>query len=172
MTTIHEGPRFTVKRGEFDGKTREWVEAPDVVAMLAYDDEQIYLIRQLRYPTGRDDLLEVPAGTMDKEGEEPLDAAKRELVEEIGMEADDWRYVTSFLSTSGLSDECVHVYVATGLRKVAEPDADGEEGITLVTWPLDDIDGLIDGNADAKTLISLLWLRREQLRRSGGTAGR
>ena len=62
------------------------------------------------------------------------------------------------------------MFLATGLRKVGEPDADGEEGIELVTWPIDQIDGLIDGNADAKTLGGLLWLRRAQL--NGGAPGR
>jgi 8-oxo-dGTP pyrophosphatase MutT (NUDIX family) len=163
VTTIHDGPRFTVKRGEFEGgKTREWVEAPDAVAVVAHDDEQLYLVRQMREPIGRDDILELPAGIMDVEGESPLDTAKRELAEEIGMEADDWVHATSYFSSSGFTDEQVHVFVATGLRKVGEPDADGEEGIDLVTWPLADLDGLIDANADAKTLVGLLWLRRVQ----------
>ena len=160
MTTIHDGPRFTVKRGEFDGKTREWVEAPDAVAVVAYDDRQLYLVRQMREAIGRDDVLELPAGIMDVEGESPLDTAKRELVEEIGMQADNWLHATTFYSSSGFTDEQVHIYLATGLSKVGEPDADGEEGIELVTWPLDDLDGLIDSNADAKTLVGLLWLRR------------
>ena len=161
MTTIHDGPRFTVKRGQFEGgKTREWVETPDAVAVVAYDDEQIYLIKQMREAIGRDDVLELPAGIMDEEGEEPLDTAKRELEEEIGMQADAWVHATTYYSSSGFTDEAVHVYLATGLRKVGEPDADGEEGIDLVTWPLADLDALIEQNADAKTLVGLLWLRR------------
>ena len=158
--TIYEGPRFSVHRADFDGASREWVRAPDAVAIVAYDDEQLYLIRQAREPIGRADVLELPAGIMDEEGESPIDTARRELVEEIGMEADHWVHATTYFSSSGFNDEEVHVFLATGLRKVGEPDPDGEEGIELVTWPLDQIDGLIDGNMDAKTLVGLLWLQR------------
>ena len=168
--TIHDGPRFSVHRARFGDKEREWVEPPDAVAVLAYDDKQVYLVRQLREAIGRDDVLEVPAGIMDVEGESPLETGQRELEEETGLQADGWIHATTFFTSSGFTSERVHLYLATGLSKVGEPDADGEEGIELVTWPLDQIDGLIDGNADAKTLVALLWLRRAQL--NGGSAGR
>jgi 8-oxo-dGTP pyrophosphatase MutT (NUDIX family) len=167
--TLYEGPRFSVHRARFGDRTREWVAAPDAVAVVAYDDERLYLIRQDREAIGRGDILELPAGIMDVEGERPLDTARRELAEEIGMEASDWQHATSYFSSSGFTDEQVHVFLATGLRKVGEPDAGGEEGIELVTWPLDRLDGLIDANADAKTLVGLLWLRRAL--DTGGPAG-
>jgi ADP-ribose pyrophosphatase len=158
---VHDGPRFRVHRGEFPGgRTREWVAAPNACAVVAYDDEQLYLVRQPREAIGRDDILELPAGIQDVEGESPLQTAQRELREEIGMEADEWVHATSYFSSAGFTDEEVHIFLATGLRKVAEGDADGEEGIELVTWPLRELDALIDGNVDAKTLIGLLWLRR------------
>jgi 8-oxo-dGTP pyrophosphatase MutT (NUDIX family) len=162
-TTIHDGPRFTVKSGRFGDKEREWVEAPHAVGVVAYDDENVYLVRQPREAIGRDDVLEIPAGLMDVEGESPLETGKRELQEEIGYEADTWEHATTVFSSSGFTDEQVHIYLATGLRRTGEPDESGEEDIDLVTWPLDQLDGAIDGAADAKTLIGLLWLRRAQL---------
>ena len=159
--TLHDGPRFAVRRAQFaGGRTREWVATPDAVAVVAYDDENVYLVRQPREAIQRDDILELPAGVMDEEGERPLETAKRELAEEIGMEADDWVHATSFFASSGFTDEAVHVFLATGLRRVGDADGEGEEGIEVVPWPLADLDGLIDGNPDAKTLIGLMWLRR------------
>ncbi len=172
---IHDGPRFVVRQGRFrhgDGSEteREWVDAPDAVAIVAYDEEQLYLVRQPREAIGRADILELPAGLMDVEGESPLDTAKRELREETGFEAADWVHATTYFSSSGFTDEQVHVFLATGLTKVGEADAEGDERIELVTWPLADLGGLIDGNADAATLIGLQWLQRA--RDTGGAAGR
>ena len=159
--TIYDGPRFSVHRGTFPGdRTREWVDAPDSVAMVPYDGEHVYLVRQPREAVRRDDVLEVPAGIMDVEGESPLETAKRELVEEIGMEAGDWSHATTFFTSIGFVDEKVHVFLATDLEKVGEPDESGEEQIELVAWPLDDIESVIDRNEDSKTLVGLLWLRR------------
>ncbi len=163
--TIHDGPRFAVKRGRFrhgDGQEsqREWVESPDAVAIVAYDEGQIHLVRQPREAIGRDDVLELPAGIMDVEGEEPEETARRELEEELGLSADSWTHAITFYSSSGFTNEQVHVFLATGLERVGEGDADGEERIEAVTWPIDEIDELIEENADAKTLVGLLWLRR------------
>ncbi len=166
--TLHDGPRFSVHRARFDGdRTREWVSAPASVAVGAYDEENVYLVRQPREAVQRDDVLEVPAGVMDVDGESPLETAKRELREEIGMDADLWVEATSFFASIGFTDEVVHVFLATGLSKVGEPDESGEERIELVPWPLDQLDGVIDGNADAKTLIGLLWLRRARAADAG-----
>lgn len=167
--TIYEGPRFGVHRATFgegdQQRRREWIEAPDAVGIVAYDDEQVYLVRQAREAIGRDDVPEIAAGLMDEPGEAPLDTAKRELREELGLEAENWIQATTFFSSSGFTDEVVHIFLATGLEKVGPL----EDGIELVTWPLADLEGLIDGNADAKTLIGLMWLSRA--RQHGGAAG-
>ena len=159
--TIYDGPRFTARRATFPGdRTREWVDAPDSVAVVPYDTSHVYLVRQPREAVRRDDVLEVPAGVMDVEGESALETGKRELVEEIGMEAAEWSEPKSFYTSIGFVDELVHVFLATGLRKVGDPDESGEEQIELVTWPLDDLDALIQSNVDSKSLIGLLWLAR------------
>ena len=159
--TIYDGPRFSVHRAEFPGdREREWVDAPDSVAVVAYDGEHVYLVRQPREAVRRADVLEVPAGIMDVEGESPLETAKRELVEEIGMQAATWSEATTFFTSIGFVDEKVHVFLATDLEKVGDPDESGEEQIELVPWPLRDLDELIGRNEDSKTLVGLLWLRR------------
>jgi 8-oxo-dGTP pyrophosphatase MutT (NUDIX family) len=167
--TIHEGPRFTVKRGTFgegsEQREREWIESPAAVAVVAYSDKDVYLVRQPREAIGRDDILEIPAGLMDVDGETPLQTAMRELEEEVGLVADDWVQGPSYFSTAGMTDEVTHIFLATGLTRVAG----AEDGIEVVTWPRRDLDGLIDGSNDAKTLVGLLWLRRAEL--LGGTAG-
>ena len=165
--TIYDGPRFSAKRATFPGdRTREWVDAPDSVAVVPYDEENVYLVRQPREAVRRDDVLEVPAGVMDVEGESALETGRRELVEEIGMRARDWSEPKSFYTSIGFVDEVVHVFLATGLEKVGDPDESGEEQIELVAWPLEDLDTLIDRNEDSKTLVGLLWLQRRLARRA------
>jgi 8-oxo-dGTP pyrophosphatase MutT (NUDIX family) len=110
-------------------------------------------------------LLEVPAGKLDVAGEGPLDCAKRELAEEIGRSATEWRELKRFYTSPGFAEEEVIVYIATGLEEVdSEPDA--EERLELVPWPLDELDRAIAECRDSKSLIGLLLFR--ELRRSGG----
>ena len=130
------------------------------VAVVAYDERHVYLVRQPREAIARDDLLELPAGRLDIEGEAPLDTIKRELAEEIGKEAGAWVHATTYFSSAGFTNEEVSIFLATGLRDVERPRVEEDERIELVPWPLDELDAAIDATADAKTLIGLLWLRR------------
>ena len=94
---------------------------PGAVGIVAIDDEHVWLVRQPREAVGDPDVLEIPAGRLDVEGEELVEAARRELAEEIGKAASDWEHLTTYWSSVGNSDEQVHVYLATGLGD-AEPD--------------------------------------------------
>ncbi len=117
---IYEGVMIDLYRETFrhadDGEevTREVVEHPGAVAMVAHDGERLYLVEQPREAVGEEALLEIPAGKLDS-GQDVLETAKRELAEEIGKAAEHWQYLTSFYTTPGFSDEEIHVYVATGL---------------------------------------------------------
>ena len=139
---------------------REMVVHPGAVAVVAHDGESLYLVRQPREAVGEQALLEIPAGKLDEEGEEPLDTAKRELIEEIGKGAREWEHLVSAWSSPGFTDEKYHVYLATDLYD-AEPDDDpGEnERIEIVEWPLAKLDEAIEQTTDAKSLIGLLWFR-------------
>jgi 8-oxo-dGTP pyrophosphatase MutT (NUDIX family) len=165
--TRFEGRIVTVREETFrypDGDTaeREVVVHPGAVAVVAHDDEHVYLVRQPREPVEEPALLELPAGKLDEEGESPLDAMKRELVEEIGMEADEWRELKRMYTSPGFAKEEVRIYVATGLREV-EHDPDPGERIEIVRWPIAELDRAIAECKDSKTLVGLLlfeWERR------------
>jgi 8-oxo-dGTP pyrophosphatase MutT (NUDIX family) len=147
-----------------DGSTsrREVVGHPGAVAVVAHDGRLLYLVRQPREAVGEDALLELPAGKLDVPGESPVECAKRELAEEVGKAASEWRELKRFYTSPGFAAEEVIVYLATGLEDVgAEPDA--EERLEVVTWPLEDLDGAIVGCTDAKSLIGLLLFKELHL---------
>ena len=166
---IWEGKIITVgtERFRYDDDaevTREKVWHPGAVAVLAIDDEHVWLTRQPREVVGLTDSLEIPAGKLDVEGEAPLEAAKRELAEEIGQAADEWREITGFFTSAGFSDERIVLYLARGLSDAGEAEADEDERIEIVRWPLTELDAAIDECSDAKSLIALLWLSRARQR--------
>lgn len=118
---------------------REVVEHYGAVAVLAIDEEDnVALVYQYRHPLGRR-LWELPAGLLDSGGELPHITAARELREEAGLAARDWRVLVDLDSAPGFSDESVRVYRATELTDVGRPDARDEEADLTVKWfPLAD----------------------------------
>ena len=158
---VFAGKVFAVHRDRFryedgDEAEREIARHPGAVGMVAHDGEHLYLVRQPRETVGDPALLEIPAGKLD--GEEPLETAKRELAEEIGKGAREWKHLTTFYNSPGFSDEEVHLYLATDLYDESA-EAEENERIEIVTVPLDDLDPVIEDCSDAKTLVGLLWLR-------------
>jgi 8-oxo-dGTP pyrophosphatase MutT (NUDIX family) len=161
--TAWEGRITTVRVDRFryeDGgeAEREIIAHPGAVAVVAHDGETLFLVRQPREAVDEEALLELPAGKLDEEGEEPLDTAKRELAEEIGKGARKWEHLTSFYTSPGFADEECHVYLATDLYD-ERADADDAERIDIVATPLAQLDGLIAQCRDSKTLVGLLWFR-------------
>jgi 8-oxo-dGTP pyrophosphatase MutT (NUDIX family) len=161
--TVWQGRIGTVRVDTFrydDGEQaeREVIAHPGAVAVVAHDDERLFLVRQPREAVGEPDLLELPAGKLDAEGEGPLETAKRELAEEIGKGAKTWRHLTSFYTSPGFVDEECHVYLATDLFDEMA-DADEDERIEIVEFPLADLDAVIEQCRDAKSLVGLLWFR-------------
>jgi len=144
---------------------REVVSHPGAVAIVAHDGRHVWMVRQPREAVGEPGLLEIPAGKLDVDGEPPLATARRELAEEIGRTAAEWRELVGFYASPGFSDELIHVFLATGLADAgAAHVAEEEERIEVVPWPLADLDALIAQVRDGKSLVGLLWLRMELAR--------
>jgi 8-oxo-dGTP pyrophosphatase MutT (NUDIX family) len=163
--TVYEGPIAGVRIDEFrrtDGSTatRQVVTHPGAVVMIPHDGETLYLVCQPREAVGEEALLELPAGKLDVPGEEPIECARRELGEEIGKRADEWRELKRFYTSPGFTEEEIIVYLATGLGDI-DHEPNPEERIEVVEWPLRDLDGAIAECTDAKSLVALFLLRDE-----------
>jgi len=142
--TVYVGNIFALRADEVrmpggNSARREVVEHYGAVAVVALDgDGNVVMVYQYRHPLGRR-LWELPAGLLDLGGEQPHITAARELEEEAGLAADDWRVLVDLDSTPGFSDESVRVYLATGVRQVERPEAHDEEADLTVKWiPLTD----------------------------------
>lgn len=160
--TVYHGRLVDVRIERFrhaDGAevSREIVHHRGAVAIVAYDAEHVWLVRQPREAVGEPDLLEIPAGRLDVDGEQPLAAAQRELAEEIGRGARSWEPIVVYYTGAGFTDERMHLFCATDLYP-AHADSGEEERIEIVPWPLAELQRAIDECRDAKTLIGLLWL--------------
>ncbi|MDX6635499.1 MAG: hypothetical protein QOF06_1702 [Solirubrobacterales bacterium] len=164
---LHEGKHvdFVAKRyRRADGTEveREVVEHPGSVAVLAYDEEFAYLVAQPREAVEEDELLEIPAGTLDVDGESELECAQRELAEEAELRAESWSLLQVIYPSPGFLTEEVTIFAATGLSP-ASGERDDDEEIEIVRLPLAEIDRALPDIRDATTVIALLWLK-ERLR--------
>jgi ADP-ribose pyrophosphatase len=152
--TVFTGRHLSIARERWNGRDREIVIRPEVVAVVAVDrDGFVTLVRQVR-PPARREVLEIPAGLIEP-GEEPLATARRELTEETGLHGGSWRAVRSFWTTPGFARERVHLFFAEGLEHGRATPDEGEV-LELVRWPVDEIAARLGDIEDAKTLIGLL----------------
>lgn len=138
---------------------REWVRHPGAVVILAFLDPQTILLeRQYRYPMRRH-FLELPAGKIEP-GEEAIMTARRELVEECGYEAAQWRYISTLHPCIGYSNERMEFFVANELRHVGRRLDEGEF-LDVVPMKLESaLERVWCGDiTDIKTVAGLLWLK-------------
>lgn len=164
--TVYRGPVFWITTDQVQepggvSTRRDLIHHTGSVVVLAVDDSgptpQILLERQYRHAAG-DYLWELPAGRIDP-GEQALHAAKRELIEETGYRAKNWRRILKFYASPGFVAETMSVFLATGLREgEAQPEADEIIYKRMVPLPTA-VQMVIRGTIrDAKTISSVLWL--------------
>ncbi|WP_058303770.1 NUDIX hydrolase [Gorillibacterium timonense] len=144
----------TVKLPDGGTATREIVRHPGAVCVLARLGERILVVEQYRKALGRN-LVEIPAGKLER-GENPLEAAERELQEETGYTAGRIKKLTSFYSAPGFCDELLHLYLADELV-AGESHPDEDEFLECGALTLEEAKSLIadGGIADAKTILAV-----------------
>ncbi len=174
-TTVHHGMiwdlvRDTVDLGESGMVEREYVRHPGAVAVIALDEaDRVLLVRQYRHAV-RSELWEPPAGLLDVEGEDRVEAAKRELAEEADLVAASWWRLADYYSTPGGNDEALTVFLARDLTPVPEADRhvrEAEERDLVVGWfDLDDaVTAVLAGRVrNPSTVVGLLAAAAERAR--------
>ncbi len=161
-TVKHSGRIFRVVEEEWiDGDreyAREIIEHPGAAgAIPIFENGDVMLVSQYREAL-KTSILEIPAGLLEP-GEDPVECVHRELREEVGLEATDLRFLARFSPSPGVSNEQLHLYVATGLTEVGH-DPEPDELLAPVRMSLENAvrmakDG---GIVDAKTIIAVLML--------------
>ncbi len=148
-----------VERADGHRTTREIVEHPGAVGILAWDGTRVAMVRQWRHPAGQN-LLEIPAGTLEQD-EPPAETARRELAEEVGLAAAPWLDGLRFYTAPGFCDELMHLYLATDLT-AADGESDPDEVLEASWMTLDDAIAAVDDGRiiDAKTIAAIGWLAR------------
>jgi ADP-ribose pyrophosphatase len=160
---VYRGPIASVRMETFqyaDGSRseRQVVVHPGAVCIIPHDGRVLYMVEQPREAVEEPALLELPAGKLDMEGETPLECAQRELGEEIGKSAGDWRELKAFYTSPGFATERVWLFLATELYDIPG-DRLEEERIEVVQVPLTEIDRAIARCEDAKSLVGLFMLK-------------
>jgi ADP-ribose pyrophosphatase len=150
---------------------RDVMSHPGAVAIVAHRDPgEVLLVRQYRHPVGRD-MWEPPAGLLDIAGEDPLEAAKRELHEEGDVVAKDWHVLLDLFTSPGGSSEAIRIYLARRISEVPHADRfarEAEEREMISRWvPVDDVlAGIAAGELQSPTLVAGI-LALDAARRAG-----
>jgi len=161
-TVLYEGRVYTIERDDVRHASgyeavREVVRHDGgAVVVPLYDNHDVLLIRQYRYPVD-EEIIELPAGKLGAD-EDPRDCAVRELREETGCTASSVKKLTAMMTTPGFCSEVLHIFLALGLRDGTQQLEEGEESIALVRVPLSEAVAMCrDGRIhDGKTVTGLM----------------
>ena len=175
--TVYEGHIWDVRRDEFElargagTLSRDYIAHPGAVSVLVLnDDDEVLLINQYRRPVGMT-MWEIPAGLLDVDGEDPAEAARRELAEEADLRAQRWDVLVDFHNSPGSSAEANRVFLARGLSDVPEEELherDGEEAEIHGVWvPLDGaVRAVLEGRLNSPSAV--VGLLAASAARAGG----
>lgn len=140
---------------------REYVRHPGAVVIIPLlENGRLLFERQFRYPLRRA-FLELPAGKIDA-GEDILTTGQRELLEETGHAADDWRHLGTMHPCIGYSDERIEIFLARGVRQIAEQNLDHNEFLDVLEMSMEEASQAIrtGGITDGKTITALYWAEK------------
>ena len=159
-TKIYEGKilGLNIYDGKIEGRKvrREVIEHRGAAAMLAFDeDNKVILVKQNRFPHG--DVLEIPAGTLEKR-EEPIKCAFRELEEETGYTAKKMTPLITYYPSIGYNAEIIHCFLASGLKKTSDLKLDEDEILSVVKMDLKKVISMVKTGKiqDSKTICAVL----------------
>jgi ADP-ribose pyrophosphatase len=163
--TVFQGSLLHVKRDQVrlpngNETGREYIVHPGAVLVIpVLDDGRLVFERQFRYPL-RKVFIELPAGKIDP-NEDKLITGQRELLEETGYTAREWRHLAALHPCIGYSDEIIHIYLASGLQ-AGDHCRDHDESLEVFTLTLDEaMRALRSGEiTDGKTMIALFWAEK------------
>ncbi len=168
--TVFTGAVWNIRRDvvEYgDGRiTREYMDHTGAVAILALDDQgRVLLIKQYRHPVGLRDW-EIPAGLLDKRGEDPLAAAQRELEEEVDLVAARWDLLNDFNSSPGGSNEVIRVYLARDVSSSEQAfhRTEEERDIEKRWVDLDDVVSAALGRSIGNSILTIAALSAQASR--------
>jgi len=158
-TAVHR-----VRTPEGDLVDRQVIVHPGAVAVVAVHEGHVVLVEQYRAPIDAN-LVEIPAGKLDIDGEPGEAAAGRELVEEVGLQPNSMTELGTFVTAAGFSDEVITIYFTDDCVDVGrEVDGVEEAHSEILRVPLSEIDEWMDSKlTDAKSLIGLFWARSRGL---------
>ena len=163
--TAYRGKLLTVKEDLVElphggTATREYIQHPGAVVIIPlFDAATLLLEHQYRYPLRRH-FLELPAGKIES-GEPPEETARRELLEETGYVAREWRMLTTLYPCVGYADERIELFLARGLVYEGHPGEDGEFIETLTLSVDVALEKVLAGEiSEAKTILGVFWADR------------